>query len=44
MWQVINDAKIYSDFTEVAKLFNLYGDRVNENTTEAETEVEVTSQ
>lgn len=29
--QIIKDAKTYEDFTEVAKLFNLYGEPVGDD-------------
>jgi hypothetical protein len=29
--QIIKDAKTYEDFTEVAKLFNLYGESLGED-------------
>ena len=40
LWQLIKDAKTYEDLSEVAKLFNLYGEPVNENVTAAENEAE----
>lgn len=40
LWQLIKDGKTYDDLSEVAKLFNLYGEAVGENVTATENEKE----